>query len=180
MKPLYISNYTSSIFEDLLYDLNWTVTGAPRDEYFMSKKPLKYTYGRGKGERSYSSNRFHPFVEDLMWRINHDFGTEYDICFLNYYSDNSKHLGWHADDSPEMCHTHPIAVVSYGTERSIYWKHKDYKGQIPPEQQCKLGNGSLFIMPAGFQRDHLHKIPKHSCDCGGRISLTFRHYVDLQ
>jgi hypothetical protein len=31
-------------------------------------------------------------------------------------------------------------------------------------------------MPAGFQIDNLHKIPKNDKPCGGRISLTFRKF----
>ena len=180
MKPQYIKEYTVGIFSILLNELEWTTTGAPREEYFMSDVPLEYTYGRGRGERTYNSSEFHPLVKDLMNRINEEFDCNYNICFLNYYDGQRKWLGWHADDSPEMDMEHPIAVVSYGVERSIFWKHKDYKGQIPQEQQCLLGDGSLFIMPSGFQREYLHKIPKHSSDCGGRISLTFRHYVNLQ
>ena len=180
MKPEYIENYTENIFNELLKDLNWISTGAPRDEYFMSENALEYTYGSGRGERTYSSSLFHPLVKELMERMNKEFDCKYDICFLNYYSGNKNHLGWHADDSPEMDSEHPIASVSYGAERSIYWKHKDYKGVIPPDQQQLLGSGSLFVMPKGFQKDNLHKIPKHSCACVGRISLTFRHYVNKE
>ena len=39
-------------------------------------------------------------------------GVAYNVCFLNRYDDQRNHLGWHADDSPEMDHDHPIAVVS--------------------------------------------------------------------
>ena len=87
-------------------------------------------------------------------------------------------MGWHADDSPEMDTTHPIAVVSFGAERFIWTKDKSCKGNIPDEDKYMLGDGSLFVMPAGFQENHLHKIPKSDrLDCGGRISLTFRKFV---
>jgi alkylated DNA repair dioxygenase AlkB len=55
---------------------------------------------------------------------------------------------------------------------------KGIKGDIPDEDKFLLENGSLFIMPAGYQKDHVHKIPKHDRVCGGRISLTFRKYVE--
>ena len=66
MKPEYIGNYTESIFNKLLKDLDWISTGAPRDEYFMSDNALEYTYGTGRGERTYSSSLFHPLVKELM------------------------------------------------------------------------------------------------------------------
>ena len=72
---------------------------------------------------------------------------------------------------------HPIAVVSLGAEREIWWKDKHFKGTIPQENRQLLKNGSLFIMPAGFQNDHLHKIPRCDRPCGIRISLTFRYFV---
>jgi hypothetical protein len=49
-----------------------------------------------------------------------------------------------------------------------------FKGTIPNEWRQLLGDGSLFIMPAGMQDSHKHKIPKHDRDCGPRVSLTFR------
>jgi alkylated DNA repair dioxygenase AlkB len=177
MIPTYIPNYCESLYTTL-EGLDWLSTGAPREEYFMSDQHMEYTYGRGRGERTYSSSEFHPVVKELMERMNVDFSSQYDICFLNYYIEQRKWLGWHADDSVEMDMNHPIAVVSFGSEREIHWKHKDYKGHLPAEQRQILGDGSLFIMPAGFQRDHLHKIPKHNQPCEGRISLTFRHYVE--
>lgn len=45
-------------------------------------------------------------------------------------------------------------------------------------QSCQNGSRgvSCFIMPAGFQDNHVHRIPKHNRPCGARISLTFRKY----
>ena len=76
-----------------------------------------------------------------------------------------------------MIPNHDIAVISLGAEREIWWKQKDFKGPIPKENKQLLQNGSLFIMPAGFQKDYLHKIPKCDHACNIRISLTFRNYI---
>ena len=46
----------------------------------------------------------------------------------------------------------------------------------PEEQRIKLQDGSLFLMPVGYQDTHLHRIPKHDRPCGWRISLTFRSF----
>lgn len=178
MKPLYIGDYSKEkIFDKLLNEVAWTNKEAPRDECFMSIIPLSYTYGKGDFARTYSSIDFHTEVLELMNKLNSEFNNEYNICFLNYYKSDKEHLGWHADDSPEMDPTHPIAVISFGAERFIWVKNKDFKGNIPDEDKYLLGDGSLFVMPAGFQADNVHKIPKNDKPCGGRISLTFRKYI---
>ncbi len=38
--------------------------------------------------------------------------------------------------------------------------------------------GSLFIMPPGMQHTHEHRIPKGDRAMGGRISLTFRRFLE--
>ena len=47
----------------------------------------------------------------------------------------------------------------------------------PMNQRFWLEEGSLFIMPPGYQDTHMHRIPKHDRPCGWRISLTFRSFV---
>jgi len=177
MKPIYVDDYVKEkIFEKLRNEVSWLNREAPRDECFMSYIPLEYTYGKGF-TRTYNSLEFNEAVIKIMDRLNSEFCSEYNVCFLNYYKSDKEHLGWHADDSPEMDTTHPIGVVSFGAERFIWVKNKDYKGNIPDEDKYLLGDGSLFIMPAGFQIDNLHKIPKNDKPCGGRISLTFRKFI---
>lgn len=153
------------------------VEGVPRKECFMALKPTTYAYDTFSGPRSYSSVPLTFPVSTVMEHLNHLWGTTYNVCFLNYYDTQKEALGWHADNSPGMDLDHPIAVVSFGAERYIYVKEKGYKGLVPKENQYLLKHGSVFIMPKGMQRTHLHKIPKHDRECGPRISLTFRHYV---
>lgn len=177
MRPIFDKNYVESeLFNVLLKEVPWVNVDAPRDECFMAEESLEYTYGKGF-TRTYKSIELHPAVKSLMYKLNADFNCNYNVCFLNFYKSDKEHLGWHADDSPEMNAKHPIAVISFGAERSIWIKNKDYKGNIPDEDKFNLPNGSLFIMPAGFQANHLHKIPKNDKPCGGRISLTFRNYL---
>lgn len=169
---------SEKLFDTLRSEVTWANREAPRDECFMADESLEYTYGKGV-TRTYNSLVFHKAVADIMERMNSEFGTSYNVCFLNFYKGEREHLGWHADDSPEMDSSHPIAVVSFGAPRFIWTKHKDYKGEIPDEDKYLLGDGSLFVMPAGFQNDNLHKIPKNDKPCGGRISLTFRKFVRM-
>lgn len=175
--PTYKPNYSTLSIEKLM-ELDWGNYGAPRDEYFMSETDREYTYGVDKHARTYKSAPYTPEVLALRDQMNTDFGTKFNVCFMNRYMDQSKWLGWHSDDSDSMDHDHPIAVVSFGVERFINWRPNGYSGKIPDEWMQKLENGSLFMMPAGFQKTHQHKIPKHDRNCGVRISLTFRRYVD--
>lgn len=180
MKPEYVKNYLSdpSIFEMIDKETPWVNREAPRDECFMSLIPLEYTYGKGF-TRTYKSIEMTPGVKNIMDKINSDFGTSYDICFLNSYASEREHLGWHADDSPEMDENHPIGVISLGAERYIWVKPNDFTGRIPEDDKYLLHSGSLFTMPVGFQKEYLHRIPKNDRPCGKRISLTFRKYKPL-
>lgn len=160
-----------------LMGLDWLTVTEARKEYFMSDVPRSYAYKTYDGTRDYRSSPFVERVERLRLYLNGP-GLNYNVCFLNRYDTQHNQLGWHADDSPEMDHEHPIAVVSLGAEREIWWKEKAFKGEVPPENRRRLAHGSLFVMPPGFQLTHLHRIPKADRAVGTRISLTFRRYVD--
>jgi alkylated DNA repair dioxygenase AlkB len=95
-----------------------------RRECFMSDEPKEYQYI--ENGPIYESIPFHPLVKYIMNKINNEFGYKLDVCFLNFYIDKSKALGWHADDSPEIDQTQPIVVVSFGSEREIWWKPMDF------------------------------------------------------
>jgi alkylated DNA repair dioxygenase AlkB len=176
MKPEIKEGYIKEDLHDsFLNEVAWVNREAPRDECFMAFSELEYTYG-SKFPRTYKSVPMHPKVSEIMRKLNSDFGSDYNVCFLNFYKSDKEHLGWHSDNSPEMDGNHPIAVISFGAERFIWIKELGYKGVIPDEDKYLLTNGSLFIMPAGFQDVNLHKIPKHDRPCGGRISLTYRRF----
>ena len=189
MKPEYIPNYIKSesyVWSDTpngylghFMDLNWIDATPARKEYFMSEEDsIPYTYGSGENARIYYSSKFSAPTSWIMEQLNTEFNCQYNVCFLNRYDNAKQALGYHADDSPGMNLDHPISVISFGSKRSIYWKSKDFKGELPPENKQVLDSGSLFIMPAGFQKDHLHKIAKADKEYGTRISLTFRNYRD--
>ena len=173
MTSTYIPNFIESGKVGILQkEINWTNAQSARAECFMSEIDREYQYITNGP--IYKSLSFHPIVEDIMWKINMSFGYKLNVCFLNYYIDHTKALGWHSDDSAPIDQSEPIAVVSLGQEREIWTKPIDYKGDIPIEWKQKLGDGSLFIMPAGMQDTHRHKIPKGDRIMGPRISLTYR------
>lgn len=175
--PGYITNGIEETKHELL-GLEWITKRAARHEYFMSLDlPRQYTYGnRGTGNETYDAKPFSRIVKLILFNLNEDLGTKFNVCFLNKYDDRHQHLGWHADDFPGMDKSEPIAVVSFGAEREIWVKPKGESGEIPDNQRILLQDGSLFLMPPGYQDTHLHRIPKHHRPCSWRISLTFRTF----
>lgn len=173
----YISKYSTLNVEDLKTQINWWQRTETRLEYFMAETKRSYIYGQGKGAREYFSEPYNKTVLDLQEKLNSEFGTNYNVCFLNRYDDQQMHLGWHADDSPNIDMNHPIAVISVGAEREIWTRPSGRGGIVPLEDRYLLQNNSLFIMPAGYQATHQHRIPKCDRKCGTRISLTFRRYI---
>jgi alkylated DNA repair dioxygenase AlkB len=167
----------------------------PRSEYYCNDSPKPYVYGRDRGRRLYERRPYHPVILAIRRDLEVETGAVLDVCFLNMYLNQSDQLGWHADDSPEMDDARPVVTVSLGVEREIWFRPKP-----PPKQEnalsrslpkittsaeeatfdkLKLGHGSAAIMAPGMQDTHQHRIPKASFQCGVRISLTFRGYVDV-
>lgn len=181
MEPTIIRNYVEkNLYPVLETEVEWVNRSSPRDECFMAieSAPKVYSYGNSNEHRkdlhTYTAVPMHECVREVMHKLNDEMQTAYNVCVLNFYKDQHQHLGWHADDSPEQDQTHPIAVIAFGASRYFYWKHKSQKGEIPDTQKILMEPGTLIIMPGGFQEEYLHRIPKHSAFCGGRISLTFR------
>lgn len=167
------------VFEALKNDLQWERRGStPRSEYYINDLgEVPYVYGKGAGQRTYLPRKTHPEIQKIKDDLRAMTGFEFEVCFLNRYHDQSDHLGWHADDSPEMDDARPIAVVSLGVEREIWFCPKDDTKTVTKQ---KLEHGSLCLMAAGMQDTHMHRIPKAGFSCGERISLTFRGYVKAQ
>ena len=179
MTPIYNSNvYNLDTDVDyLIKNVPWIEVKSARKECFMSPVDRIYQYDGNEGH-IYHSVPFDLTVQQIMQHINHSNNFALNVCFLNYYEDDKKALGWHADDAPQIDHNEPIAVVSFGAERDIWWKPMNFKGEIPDQWRQKLGNGSLFIMPPGMQSTHYHRISKGDREMGPRVSLTFRRYKD--
>lgn len=161
----------------------------------------------GGEQPTYTSHPFTEHVLCLRNWLNNNMGTKFNGCFLNKYDDQHQHLGWHADDFAGMDPQQPIAAVSFGAAREIWvkdkrgfdctacfnsggddsapcktckgtgWAKAPMNDRQPTDQRFLLNEGSLFVMPLGYQVTHLHRIPKHDRPCGWRISLTFRSFL---
>lgn len=188
------------LFAGLASTVPWVRRDAtPRMEAFYSTLGKPYTYGSGGFSRTYTPEpEMNTYINKLLFILGftvpssaYNLPQLFELCFLNRYLNQSDHLGWHADDSPEIDETRPIAVVSLGVEREIWFKpqrclecneYQDSDKVVSCENHSNnftvtkqlLNHGSLLIMPAGFQQTHYHRIPKCDRTCGERISLTFR------
>lgn len=148
---------------------------APRKECWMNDFDRPYTYGRGAGVRTYEARPWHYLVLYLREKLKKAGYGYFEGCFANGYTGERDHLGWHADDDPGIDHSKPIVVVSFGAAREIQVREKSGRLPYPGETRSfMLEPGSIFVMPAGSQFTHQHRIPKVGHKVGPRLSLTFR------
>jgi len=185
-KPYTIGKFMD-FFDDLKSEIVWERRDdAPRTESWMMLDGLRsYTYGRGRGERTYEAHPFTPLVLNIanaLGQMLHEPTPR--GCFANLYLNSRDHLGWHADADPKIDHTRPIVSVSFGEERAIQfrpmppvgvkrnaWADHGYVEKI---EELVMKSGSVTVMPAGYQFTHQHQIPKVDHNIGERISLTYR------
>lgn len=166
----------------LMQELDWVHADGgkvPRREYYNHAQGLPYSYGQGPYARTYESQKDHFIINIIRCKLWNHFkfreDEDFDVVFLNLYMDHRDHLGWHADDSPEMDDEYPIVTVSLGARREIWFRDNATK----EVETLMLENGSAAIMLPGMQDTHQHRIPKSDRLCGPRISLTFRVYKDI-
>jgi alkylated DNA repair dioxygenase AlkB len=171
----YIPDFlTNPDYFEYLKELAWVRRdNTPRMEYYINSVNVPYTYGKGEFARTYEPQPMDMTLSIIKASVEVRFNTTFEVCFLNRYLNQKDHLGWHSDNSPEMDDSRPIAIVSFGVERDIWFRPIGSSDDIT---KLKLGNGSLCLMAPGMQDTHQHRIPKASFHCGERISLTFRGY----
>jgi alkylated DNA repair dioxygenase AlkB len=182
MEPIYRSPFIDGLDIDAVIESTpWLDRTEARRECFMSDGGgVSYTYGKGRGVRTYTSIDYTDTVRNVLGKVNvvmaENGWGDMNGCFLNCYEHDRQHLGWHADDFREMDHSCPVVVVSFGEAREIWWRPFGESGIVPEDQRKLLDSGSLFIMPPGMQHTHEHRIPKGSCSMGPRVSMTFRRF----
>lgn len=162
-------------FDALWNELAWERRGAtPRREYYCNEVGVPYAYGVDEFKREYLPSPWHPVLLDIKSAAEVALGTKFEVAFLNGYEDSRDHLGAHADDGPTMDDARPIAIITLGAEREIWFMPNSDMKDVT---KVKLENGSLCVMAPGMQDTHKHRIPKAGFVCGPRISITLRGYV---
>ncbi len=181
----YIENFIENdgeLFNKLWKELAWERRGEiPRREYYCNEISVPYTYGVKEFARTYEPKVWHEAILEIKNKVEKELGIQLEVCFLNGYENSKDQLNWHSDDSPEMDDSRPIVIVTLGATREIWFRKIPKNGEkIPMENVDKLmlKSGSMCIMLPGMQDTHQHRIPKSGYECGPRISLTFRGYVN--
>jgi alkylated DNA repair dioxygenase AlkB len=182
LSPIYEPAFIAEpMLDRLLTEVPWWRRAETRSEFFMADEPVSYTYGKGAGIRTYTAEPWCAGVRPVLDAVNVTLADRgwgpLNVCFLNRYDNQREHLGWHSDDHEGTDHTRPIVVVSFGAEREIWCRPvDDIPGFFPTSNRQRLGDGSIFIMPPGFQQFYQHRIPKADRVVGPRVSLTFRAF----
>lgn len=170
LKPYSILDQKAPLsYQEILADIQLVRRTGAREEAFYASRPFTYTYGAGQGARTYHAQPFPSLIRAMAEFIAFEV-SPLDLCFINHYPNERQHLGWHADDSPEQDDGAPIVVVSFGAERFLWVREKG----TDTVDKILLPENSIFVMEAGMQQTHEHRIPKHDRACGPRLSLTFR------
>lgn len=180
MRPMYFNfepkKEVLTTFYNRFMRFPWLRIKETHKELFMSEKIRNYQYETNG--HIYENIYMNPTIKDMMKHFNESMGYRFNVCFLNLYDNHLQNIDWRADDDKQTDQDHAILIANLGAEREIWWKEKHVKGEIPSDNKQILENGSLFIMPAGFQKNHFYKLPKHYQPCGPSISLSFRKYKD--
>jgi len=188
--PVTYSRFMPKDNADAWLDYLWTGLDwvrhdkVPRREYYCNAKGKPYSYGVKDFARTYKPQVINPRLASLWASVEEYVGCEFEVCFLNGYENQSDHLGWHSDNSPEMDDSRSIAILTFGAQREIWFRRTPeirFTRDVVPDmdlERLTLGNGSLCVMAPGMQDTHQHRIPKASFVCGKRISLTFRGFVE--
>jgi alkylated DNA repair dioxygenase AlkB len=178
MNPIFVESFlTPSEAEALLASLQslpWTRgkfmgRAVPREEVWIGPYAYKFS------GRTLQPAAWTPEIEAIRDKIRSRFGGDYNSVLLNRYANARDSVSWHSDDEPEMDSTHPIASVSLGASRTFLVR--PITNEIPNKkavQTYTLTSGSLLVMPAGFQQQYQHSVPKSQTPCGTRVNLTFR------
>ena len=163
-------NVGDELFRCLDTQLDWDRRQQNRREYWTNDFNLPYTYGKNEGIRTYEAKPSNYEIDMIRSVVKNHLHYHFQGCFVNYYEGQHDYLGWHADNSDLINHNHEIVVVTLGHPRRIQVRDN---GKVFT-QTILLEHGSMFVMPAGSQQTHQHRIPKTDRPVGPRISLTFR------
>jgi alkylated DNA repair dioxygenase AlkB len=170
-KLIYVKDFLSlceaQALLDSLVTLPWSRgkfmgNAVPRDEVWIGPFPYEFS------GRTLQPHPITPEIKKLQERIEEEFSGNYNSCLLNRYVGGKDSVAWHADDEDEMDDAHQIASVSLGAARNFVIREVESKDK---KTTFVLANGSLIIMPPGFQETHEHCVPKTKAVIGTRINL---------
>lgn len=123
-----------TLFLTLWNELAWVRHDkVPRREYYVNTYGQPYSYGLPEYARTYESQPLVYPLYELLANVQRKCGQTFETVFLNGYENGSDFLGWHSDDSPEMDDNRPIAIVTLGAEREIWFRERPDLPKHQPE-----------------------------------------------
>jgi alkylated DNA repair dioxygenase AlkB len=178
VEAFYTATESREIYNRLLLEQNW-----PDSRYYYAGRifvlPRLQTWHADTGiHYSYSNTLLEtrpwtPLLSHIRIRIETYLQVSFNAVLVNCYRNGEDHVGWHADNEPELGEQPLIASLSFGVTRRFEIKHK--KSQL--REQIELRQGDLLVMHPKFQQNWLHRLPIDQSVTQSRINLTFRRVV---
>lgn len=78
--PVFVPDWSHRSLDVLMREVPWIQRTEARMECFMSPEPVSYTYGKGRGVRTYESVPMLPGVARMMDRLNAATGCDFNGC----------------------------------------------------------------------------------------------------
>lgn len=103
------------------------------------------------------------------------FNIHVNYALANLYRDRSDHTGWHCDKASLHVPGSTIAIVSFGSTRSL--EVRPLTGGAT--SQFELVDSSVALMDLNMQLTHEHRVPPEHRETGARLSITLREIVIL-
>ncbi len=167
------------LFERVMEEVRWEthrirmfgrVVDSPRRSCWIGDPGLAYTYSRTRFE----PRPWPPVLQALRPRVDAAAGVAMNSVLANLYRDGADHMGWHADDEPELGPRPVIASLSLGATRRFVLRHRRERGR---KAAIDLAHGSLLVMAGDLQSHWQHALNRTARPVGPRINLTFRRLV---
>jgi alkylated DNA repair dioxygenase AlkB len=107
----------------------------------------------------------------LVERAAASAGGPFNHVLYNLYRNGRDHIGFHADNEPELGRNPLIASLSLGAVRRFRLERKGRRGT-----RCDLllEHGSLLVMGGSLQHHWYHALPKAASLVEPRLNVTFR------
>lgn len=170
-----------ALFERVMEEVRWEthrirmfgrVVDSPRLSSWIGDPGAAYTYSRTRFE----PRPWPPALQALRARVDAAAGVAMNSVLANLYRDGADHMGWHADDEPELGPQPVIASLSLGATRRFVLRHRRDPGR---KAAIDLTHGSLLVMAGDLQANWQHALNKTARPVGPRVNLTFRRLVAL-
>jgi len=117
-----------------------------------------------------------PALAALRERLEACLDRRFNSVLANLYRDGHDHMGWHADNEPELGDEPVIASVSLGAQRDFLLRYRG-RGAAVETRRIALPHGSLLVMQGPTQQYWQHSLPRRLRVTEPRINLTFRNVI---